>query len=565
MTKNANANTATTNTIIGFPEIDIVVRKRGESEAKRRLVAKFGVAEGYKLLKAYNAISKAQVKKELIPSVWDKVLVTMDLEVPKAPEREEGNCLFLKPFDWFITDEGEVVPPGLAVKYWYDGNEYAIPKTPKEKTQNILECYHNTHNELVRSKFESAVTGYMYEDPVKSVITPREYYKNEPIFVALRYSKEVEEKEYDPLWEVKNYLYETRGFRLFDGSKDLDAQTELDEAEALLEAQRTDYETSFWGEIILQVTGRNSKWEKNPFEQSVKEAIENIKLCMKECPLKAIELTKTIAEQLKDMTDTSVHQKRCSERLEDPHCDKESYELDYEKRAIRIAPKEREFRWALKSALSKTAREVGADKYIKWLNKWAPTETARKVDVKKESFKVARAIGYKEACDYFFQKTFGEAWERELKIFLEFNPEGRNAYLASAKVCELIAKFETERCFKYAIQTALQDSTYDVFIDAYENFLHKELDLSIIHNWLKSTKLEKYDNTLSKIEIGYREAKIISLEQNQTILLEDFRKFREMEKGGMNVNPDIYTSLRKQLTQLSKMIEELKAKGEEEA
>lgn len=546
MTNITNVNrTATTNTTIGFPEIDIVVRKRGESEAKRRLVAKLGVAEGYKLLKAYGAISKAQVKKELIPSVWDKVLVTMDLEAPKAPEREEGNCLFLKPFDWFITDEGEVIPPGLVVKYWYDGNEYAIPKTPKEKTQNILECYHNTHNELVRSKFESSVTGYMYEDPVKSVVTPREYYKNEPIFVALRATKEVEEKEYDPLWEVKNFLYETRDFRLFDGSKDLDAQTEYDKAEALLRAQRSEFEISHWGELILQSIG-------------------DIKLRMKDHPMEAIELTKLIAESLQDMTNTTVHQKRCSEYLEDTHCDEESYELDLEKRAIKIAPKEREFRWALKRELSKAAREVGADKYLRWLNKWAPTETAKKVDMKKESFKVARAIGYKEACDYFFQKTFGEAWERELKIFLEFNPEGRNAYLASAKVCELIAKFETERCFKYALQTALQDSTYDVFIDAYENFLHKELDLTIIRNWLRSTKLEKYDNALSKIDLAYREAKIISLEQNSLIISSDLDKLEDMKAQGCPVNENVILSLQNQLSNLSKLIEDLRDANEKE-
>lgn len=544
MTKVTNT-AATQATTIGFPEIDIVVRKRGENEAKRRLVAKLGVAEGYKLLGAYNSMIKAGVKGDKANSIWNRVLEVIEMPKPEAPKREEGNCLFLKPFDWFITDEGEVIPPGLVVKYWYDGNEYAIPKTPKEKAQNILECYHNTHNELVRSRFESSVTGYIYEDPVKSVVTPREYYKNEPIFIALRAAKEVEEKEYDPLWEVKNFLYETRDFKLFDGSKDLDAQTELDKAEALLKAQRSEFELSYWGDKILQSVG-------------------DIKLRMKEHPMEAIELTKLIAESLQDMTDVTVHQKRCSEYLEDTHCDEQSFELDLEKRAIRIAPKEREFRWALKRELSKAAREVGADKYLRWLNKWTPTETARKVDVKKESFKVARAIGYKEACDYFFQKAFGEAWERELKIFLEFNSEGRNAYLASAKVCELIAKFETERCFKYALQTALQDSTYDVFIDACENLLYKELDLTIIRNWLRSTKLEKYDNTISKIEVAYRDAKITSLEQNSLIISSDLDELEGMKAQGFPVNENVILSLQKQLENLSKLIEDLRDVNEKE-
>ena len=136
--------------------------------------------------------------------------------------------------------------------------------------------------------------------------------------------------------------------------------------------------------------------------------------------------------------------------------------------------------------------------------------------------------------------------------------------MASAKVCELIAKFETERCFKYALQTALQDSTYDVFIDAYENFLHKELDLTIIRNWLRSTKLEKYDNTLSKIDLAYREAKIISLEQNSLIISSDLDKLEDMKAQGCLVNENVILSLQNQLSNLSKLIEDLRDANEKE-
>ena len=545
MTNITNVNRkATTNTTIGFPEIDIVVRKRGENEAKRRLVAKLGVAEAYRLLGAYNSITKAGVKGDKANNIWNKVLEVMEMPKPEAPKKGEGNCVFLKPFDWFVTKEGEVIPPGLTWNYCYEGDDYSVAKTPREKAVNIVLCYKNTDKEL-QKKFNGTVTGYFYEDPIKAGVTPREYFRNEAIWRELRRTGEFVEKEYDPLWEVKNYLYETKGFVPYSGDKDLESQTELDKAEALLKAQKADYELGFWGDRVLM-------------------AVKEIILRAKEHPLEAIELTKLVAESLKDMTDTNVHQKRCSEYLEDTHCDNESYETELEKRAIKIAPKEREFRWALKRELSKSAREVGADKYLRWLNKWAPTEMAKKVDVKKESFKVARAIGYKEACDLYFQKTFGDAWERELKIFLEFNPEGRNAYLASAKVCELISKFETKRCFKYALQTALQDSTYDVFIDAYENFLHKELDLTIIHNWLRSTKLEKYDNTLSKVELAYRDAKIISLEQNSLIISSDLDKLEDMKAQGCLVNENVILSLQNQLSNLSKLIEDLRDANEKE-
>lgn len=649
MTKNANVNTAATPTPngIGFKEVDTVVRKRGEKEAERRLIAKFGVegqklwkqyfycsmnkdkdpeevwettgavlstrggklhfegakekfkvaADNYaskerkrfktkeetpeipkedkpllgleafednhmslrqkmiekfgvekalKILGAYNALSKAKISPELKEKKWEEVLKVIEEPAPVAPEKEEGNVLFLKPYDWFITSEGKVIPPGLTVAYHFEGNDYSIVKTPKGKIQNIIKCYHNTSNELIKEKFEAAVTGYKYEDPVKTSVTPREFYRMGPVYSALRKSGEFVERQYDPLAEIKHMLWETKGFRPYSGSKDQDSQTELDKAEALLKAQKGEYEISHWGAAVLS---------------SVKE----IKDRMKENPLEAFELTNLIAESLGDMTDTEVHQKRCSEYLEDTHCDEESYELDYEKRAIRIAPKTREFCWALKRELIKAAEEVGANDYLKMLKKWAPTKSSRKiVDVKTESFKVARAIDYKEACDYYFQKTFGDEWKRELNIFLDFNAEGRNAYLASERVRDLITTFEPKRCFKYALQTALQDSTYDVFIDAYENFLHKELDLTIIRNCLRSTKLEEYEKTFSEFEFGYREAKITSLMQNSLILSSELKDLEDKMDRGEPINENRILSLQKQLENLSKSIEDLRDVNEKE-
>lgn len=493
---------------INYTNIQKVVRAVGAIGAQTRLQDAIGVEEASKVFKAFCDVKRARVSEEIADRVMATLLEQRALDMPVVPEKEEGDVLFLTVYEAFPLQDGTVIPNGVTIKYSLGGRDYTISKTRKEYAQNILTCYHNTKNEEVRKKFEYAVNGHLFENPVTSLFNNREFFKDEPVFKELRKSKEVEWTEYNP----------------FGG---------LDEEQvAILKAQRDDFELRHWGNAVLQ-------------------SLEAIRPLMSTEPIKAIELIKLIAEQLGDMTKLDNKEKRCSEYLEDSYCDDNSWELDLVKREVRVAPKEREYRWALKRDITKMAREEQADVVLKWIVKWAPTETAQSPDIKGDSFRIARAIAYSQASKLFCQRKFADRWEEALAILRAYNQEADNAYIASELVLRALANGRT-------LEEALNRSVYRPFLDASEKLEVGELDKNIILNWVKSQKIEKFDKLLRKVETAYKEARQLQLETRQVELLGELKELLTYRKQGGEVAEGRFESIRKQNKEISCRLEALR-------
>lgn len=495
---------------INYTNIQKVINLVGNIGAQTRLQDAVGIEEASKIWKAYCDVKRAEVPEVLADKTLSALLELRKLEMPEVPAREQGDSLFLQAYAAFPLSDGTVIPNGITVGYSFGGRDYILSKTKKEYVANVLACYHNTKNEDVRHRFEYTVNGHKFEDPRMALFTAREFFKDTPIFRELRKSGEVEWKEYNP----------------YQG---------LDEEQiALLKAQTWDYELRHWG--LEDLT-----------------AIKEIRPLMKTNPLQAKELIILTASQLGDMTNQDTHQKRCGEYLEDSYCDDNSWELDYVKREVRTSPKEREFRWALKAILCQMAREEGAVKLLNWLEKWAPTETAQTPDVEAESFKLARAIGYSQACKLYLQRHYADDWKECLAVLLGYNEEAQNAYFASEKVLKALG-------MGASLADALSRSTYDVFLDGAEHLENGEIDETIVLNWVRSTKLEKYDKIMGKIEKSFEDAQILRLESRQVELLAELKKVCDYEEAGGEVARGIKQSIRMQNRNLSLRIEALNNK-----
>ena len=328
------------------------------------------------------------------------------------------------------------------------------------------------------------------------------------------------------LWERKLYI---GIFKALRKTREVDGFTfnpfaGLDEEErALLNVQRQDYQDRAMTKKIIAEA----------------EAIVNRK------PEEAKELIELIMAQFGDMTDRSVGQKRCRS-IDRYHVFQSGY-------GIRVLSPEAEYRWELLTALKKAVKtgRKGNNELVKWLNSYAPTETAKKPNVKGNSFRIARAIGYAEACQLYFQKSLKDEWKEGLAILLGYSEEANNAYFASAKVLERLKRGAS-------IAEAINASTYDVFVEGMEQIENKEADVRLIESWLASTNLAKYDKVLVKIEKLFKEARELQLETRQVEILDEIEKLKELEEQGLKVVPERYESLRKQNMLLSAKLEKLR-------
>ena len=476
--------------------INSMVNNGNEVAAKATLSDKFGIEHSNLIWGCYKAVEIVSERKR--PEIFDMLLEARREPMPEIPGKETGDVLFGVAYSAFPLEDGTVIPNGMTVKYSYKGRDYSLNKTTPEYVKNILTCYNNTKNETIRSKFELMVNGHEFVDP-RIMGAEVIYWRDTPIFKALRKSREVDGFEFNPF-------------------------TGLNEEEAaLLNVQRQDCQDRTMAKKIIAEA----------------EAIVNRK------PEEARELIELIMAQFADMTDRAITQKRCQPL--------EAYDIQEEGHGVRVLSPEAEYRWELLTALKKAVKtnKKGTNDLVGWLSKYAPTETAKKPNVKGNSFKIARAIGYSEACKLYFQKSLGDDWKEGLAILLAYSEEANNAYFASTKILEELKRGAS-------ISKAINASTYDVFIEGVEQIENKEADVKLIEAWLASTKLAKYDKVLGKIERLYREARELQFESRQVEILDEIEKLRELEEQGLKVVPERFESLRKQNMLLSAKLEKLR-------
>ena len=479
-----------------YNEIKNLVTNANEVAAKTTLANTYTIETASLLWSCYKAVQIVDEFKR--PEVFELLVKARQEPMVEVPERERGNVLFGVAYQAFPLEDGTVIPNGMTVKYSFNNQDYSLNKTKPEYVNNILHCYHNTKNEQIRSKFEMMVNGHEFVDP-RIIGAECVFWRDTPIFRELRKAREVGTYEFNP----------------FAGLNEEEA--------ALLNVQRNDLQDRAFAKRII---GEVETIVNRPAAQ-------------------AKELIELVMSQFGDMTNRTETGKRCQPL--------DAYDIEEEKHNIRVLSPEAEYRWELLAALKKAVKtnKKGNNELVKWLSTYAPTETAKKPTVEANSLKLARAIGYSEACKLYFQKKFGEDWREGLAVLLGYCPEAENAYTASAKVIKEIGKGTS-------ISKAIKVSTYDVFVDGAEQVENEEVNMEIVESWLNSTNLAKYNKMLNKIERLFKEARELQLETRQAELMGYMHKLLKQEKMGLPVAPEMYASIRQENARISAKLEKLR-------
>ena len=401
---------------------------------------------------------------------------------------------------WQIPGTTTVLPYRIRYVYIVDDRKYAVEKTPLEKAENLLAAIKETTEEM-REAFFRWVWAQRNPDPINIYRDP-EYYRDAPIFTLLRRTAIA--------WGYPATEYRLDyGLNIFSIPQDSEEEKKRARKDVLELALRE-------AKQVLASIREGESW--------ILQGIREMGPRMISDPEGAWAVIKEMESQARDNTPTQRPQEYTlpyEEAVDGEDKEGETYLTAYaglnpeeDKNSVNVGIQETDIFPMFRFLVWQTAKEVGADEFIKLIGNYWPTKEEPRKSPQQEAWSLLQFLCFGKGIDLAMEKTIAAAGIKEplaVDILLsDVDNQGREAYYASKRV--------VSRIRREGLLGALKGCPYVAARHAVEAMEHHELDENLVRSVLSKIGNGKYKAAFNFVERHWREAFIRYYEKKQVSL-----------------------------------------------